>query len=95
MYPYPLTFDLFHGTQSAGCVGCGPILIAIATIIGGQIGAQAIVQKGHGAGNHGAGAFCGSHQVCHLTQSGQITRKNKKKNTNTREINGVDHSIIY
>lgn len=93
-----LTFDLFHWTQSAGCVGRCPVFVAIAAIIGGQIRADAIVQEGHGAGHHGAGTFRGAHQVCHLslgTVGTKTAHTHLKKQSRAKMERSLNHLLRF
>lgn len=94
-----LTFDLFHGTQSAGCVGRCPVFVAIAAVIGGQIRAQSIVQKGHCACHHGAGTFRRAHQVCHLSRAQWAqkahTHTHTRKNTLAKMERSLNHLLRF
>jgi len=55
-----LTFDLLHGTEAAGHVGRGPVVVGIAVVV-----RETGVQELHRGGHHGAGALRGPHQVRH------------------------------
>lgn len=60
-----LTFNLFHGTESSGQVGRGPVVVGVAAVVR-EVQSQAVVVELHRGAHHGTGALGGAHQVRHL-----------------------------